>query len=399
MSKKSIFLLVLATLLIPYAFACVEPSEGLQITEDTILCPGEYNLNHGLNIAEDNILIQCNETVINGYINQFAFSIENRKNITIKDCQINEFQAGIAIINSININILNNHFNDNELGIFFSESFLVNISTNNFHNNTINSIFMGNESRGNNFENNHFNISAFNFIKAENQPYNNYTNNTYVQAEVPNDYITEYVHHIEEQIHDEETSEQQPEDDEAEATIETFSTAGSGNPEDILRELYDAMELNERSFQQDLDDMQKTIENTKITKRFDVNNKENTTKVTTSIKIKEDMPKLQAFELIPKSIAKSASKEITFHEENYIIIKDDPLIMWEYNDLKAGDTVEKSYTVGKIIKEEEDEKPTTTVCINCAQKKSRYNFLIPLILIPIIIFGFIFFERFQHKLE
>ncbi|MFW6013910.1 MAG: NosD domain-containing protein [Candidatus Nanoarchaeia archaeon] len=397
MGKKEIYLLlgILLILTVPQAKACIEPENRGEITQDTILCEGEFYLDYGLEVISDNTVIKCNDTTIKVDAiepNEEGFKIENRENITIKNCVIHGFQFGVLIGNSKNITLVNNTFNENTFGIYFRESFLNTIKNNSFHDNG-EGINIGEESRGNVFEFNTFNQSGFNFNEHNERPNNTYLNNEYINTDDIGNHQTEYKYEEEQ-----ETTNDEEEEDEPGEETRTITREGSKNPQEILQMVYEAKDLDDKNFQEDVRKMNETLEKVEIKKVIHANYKKNTTQVNTTIKVKENLGPVQIFEYVQKSLAKNASDHIKFHTDNYEILRENPLIMWEFSDVKQGDEIETSYTTTRAI-EEDEEEPITTVCVDCAKERPRYRFLIPLILVPLIIIGFIIFERYHHKPE
>ena len=396
MTKKEIFLIFgfLLILTIPFAKACIEPENGRELTSDTVLCEGEFYLDYGLEIKSDNIVIKCNNTTIKVDAddqNDEGFTIERQKNVTIEDCNIHGFQFGVLLLNSENITLINNTFSENLYGVYFVDSFISTVRNNSFHDNIENAIYIGESSRGNIFDLNIFNHSSFNFNEPSENPYNTYQNNEYINSTEIGNYQTEYEHEQEQETNDQENLE-----DEHEEQIRIITRQGSQDPQEILQMVYEAKDLDNRNFQEDLKKINETLEKVDIIKTIYVDYEKNTTQVNTSFILKEDLESLRAFEYIPKTLAENAFEDIIFKNDNYEILRENPLIMWEFSDAKQGDEIETSYTTTRAM-EEGGEEPTTTVCIDCARKEMRYNFLIPLILVPIIIIGFILFEKYHHK--
>ena len=396
MRKKDIFLVFgfLIILAIPLTKACVEPENRKELTSDTNLCEGEFYLDYGLEVESDNIVIKCNNTTIKVNAdepNDEGFTIENKKNVTIKDCKIHGFQFGVLLLNSENITLINNTFRENLYGIYFIDSFVSKVRNNSFHDNIEDAIYIGENSKGNIFDLNIFNHSSFNLNEPSENPYNTYQNNEYINSTEIGNHQTEYEHEEEQETNDLENQE-----GEHEEQIRIITRQGSQDPQEILQMVYEAKDLDNRNFQEDLKKINETLEKVDIIKTIYVDYKKNTTQVNTSFILKEDLESLRVFEYIPKTLAENASEDIIFKTEDYEILSENPLIMWEFSDTEEGDEIETSYTTTRAM-EEGGEEPTTTVCIDCARKEMRYNFLIPLILVPIIVIGFILFEKYHHK--
>ena len=98
------------------------PRLGLLITDDTVLCPGDYFIpaqgNGVLIIAVDNVVLDCNSAHIRG-LNDGGLGIivDRHKNISIKNCFIDSYFIGIDVVNSNNLAIFNNVISTGSLGL------------------------------------------------------------------------------------------------------------------------------------------------------------------------------------------------------------------------------------------------------------------------------------------
>ncbi len=124
-----------------------------------------------------------------------------------------------------------------------------------------------------------------------------------------------------------------------------------------------------------------------------INFKENKTTVSLIVKPKKDVKKLVVYEQIPKKIANS-TKEINFSIKPTKIIIDDPLIMWEFADVRKGQEIDLSYKVNKRISPEElkNEQPGTVVIAEQGFF-DKYNVYFFLLLIPLIVYFIIYFSK------
>lgn len=112
--------------------SCTTPLDGMTITEDTIFCEGTYDLPNGLSIGADEVILDCNGAVIDGgltMVNNYGIYAENRKEVTVKNCELKNYMDGIYLIGTDNSNITNNTVdNSNKMfshpndGIHFMES-------------------------------------------------------------------------------------------------------------------------------------------------------------------------------------------------------------------------------------------------------------------------------------
>ncbi len=74
--------------------ACVEPYSGMEIYQDTDLCPGEYNLTGGIKIMNDSIRLDCNNAIING--DGIGILINRGSNLVIENCLLRGYIFGIS---------------------------------------------------------------------------------------------------------------------------------------------------------------------------------------------------------------------------------------------------------------------------------------------------------------
>jgi len=108
---------------------CVEPYNDLEINENTILCPGTYQLNETLwdgivKIRADNIVVQCNNTrLIGTFIPDrtgagWAFYILGYNNVTIRDCIIENYDIGIFVRDGLHNKVINNTITASNAGLY-----------------------------------------------------------------------------------------------------------------------------------------------------------------------------------------------------------------------------------------------------------------------------------------
>jgi parallel beta-helix repeat protein len=86
----------------------LKPTDGMAITQDTVLAPGVYLLPSGITIAADQITIDGNGAVLVGVGRMgCGITINDHKNINIKNIRIMEYYHGIYVRNSQGVNLLN----------------------------------------------------------------------------------------------------------------------------------------------------------------------------------------------------------------------------------------------------------------------------------------------------
>ncbi|MBW2978730.1 hypothetical protein KY304_01305 [Candidatus Woesearchaeota archaeon] len=126
--KKRLVILVLVILLSFSALACKEPKDGKTLFETTLFCGYQYQLRNGIEIGNNDIIIDCGHAILQGiFQGKTGILIENKKNIILKNCMIMNYDIGIELVNSTNITINNVAFIRNQIGIKLYNS----------HNNTI----------------------------------------------------------------------------------------------------------------------------------------------------------------------------------------------------------------------------------------------------------------------
>jgi len=91
---------------------CVVPFDGMNITEDIIFCEGNYNLPHGINIVNDNVVLDCNGISLTGSSLEHGITIEGYSNVEIKNCDVSGFNYGIYAKDVVNVNIHDNEMTD-----------------------------------------------------------------------------------------------------------------------------------------------------------------------------------------------------------------------------------------------------------------------------------------------
>ncbi|MFH1501351.1 MAG: NosD domain-containing protein [archaeon] len=155
---------------------CVNPFDGLNITESTLLCSGTFVLNDSddqgvIRILWDNVHLKCDGTRIIGLDypyprNSIGIRLGNFsqtglvKNATIEGCYVENYYYGVDLWRSENAKIINNTVVKNEYGIIATEN---NASL--FENNTVlDTIFVGIMVSGGTVRNKH-NIINNNYLR------------------------------------------------------------------------------------------------------------------------------------------------------------------------------------------------------------------------------------------
>lgn len=114
-------------ILSPNAIECgVIPTDGCFITQSTTFTTGNYFFPSGISILADNIILNCNNAVLRGNATKIWISgttrlqeigiFVNGTNVTIRNCELNNYSEGITPMKS-GVTITNNRFVDNFGGI------------------------------------------------------------------------------------------------------------------------------------------------------------------------------------------------------------------------------------------------------------------------------------------
>jgi mannan endo-1,4-beta-mannosidase len=155
--------------------SCIVPYDNMSITTDTILCNGTYNLQDGLIINADNIILDCNHAELVGprAAGDLGIKVYYVENVTIKNCNLKDFHTGMSLRNSKYNKFLNNRIYNYFRGLYAEGSDFDLFKNNTFYNLECNIFYMGSNST---FIGNTFHDSEYVFYIAG---YNNlfYLNN------------------------------------------------------------------------------------------------------------------------------------------------------------------------------------------------------------------------------
>lgn len=94
---------------------------------------------------------------------------------------------------------------------------------------------------------------------------------------------------------------------------------------------------------------------------------------------------------IPKCLANSM-KEISFDQDNYVIVNDDPLMVWTFDTLNSEEEI--SFTIPKIV--DDNCKDQLRAFGLAGEKRKPINPWLPLAIIPVIGLLLVFFQRFHE---
>lgn len=287
MGKSAILYLMLV--LLPIANAvCITPTENAEIKENAVFCSGTYNLQSGVNVVNDNIIVDCNNSILTGNGVGYGILLNKRRNIIVKNCNISNYEIGIYLDSANNSIINNNYLTKNKFGI---------ASFNSFGNSIDNNFLAGNLD------------DKISYI-----PLSLIEEKEALQAGKK-----------------EETNNPQKIMEEVIRIKKPFL-----NEADVLGEVNLILD---RYFNI-------TQENLEIKRTVLYNESDKSTRIILNLKPKKVLINLSVYELIPKCISTYVN-QILFEAGGYEVVKKDPLIMWSFSML--GNEEELSYKVFKNI--------------------------------------------------
>jgi hypothetical protein len=97
--------------------------------------------------------------------------------------------------------------------------------------------------------------------------------------------------------------------------------------------------------------------------------------------------------------------EIAFKDKNFQVISDDPLIVWQFSELSS--KIDLTYEIGKDIDIEDCEKESVILALaeqienmdNGSPSSSYWKIILASLLVPIVGFGVVYFQKFGGKNE
>jgi parallel beta-helix repeat protein len=102
---------------------CIVPAENMEIKENAVFCYGAYNIENGLNIANDNVIVDCNNSFLVGGGINYGILLNNRHNVIIQNCSISNYEVGIYLEDTNSSVIKDNRLTKNKFGIALFNSF------------------------------------------------------------------------------------------------------------------------------------------------------------------------------------------------------------------------------------------------------------------------------------
>jgi parallel beta-helix repeat protein len=104
---------------------CEEGFSGMVVTKNTVLCSKQFDAPDSVTVKASNVVLDCNGAIIRGTGLQAGQGIvlEDVNNVTVKNCNVLNFDAGIYIKESNRNTIIHNAFLKNKVGMRMLEAF------------------------------------------------------------------------------------------------------------------------------------------------------------------------------------------------------------------------------------------------------------------------------------
>jgi len=99
--------------------ACVEPSKGMQITSSQEFCTGFHSLEEPLTISGKDIIISCNNAILNGNGLNTGIQVLNSQSLTLRNCSFDNFHDAIIIDDNSSVNFDNVQITNGPNGISY----------------------------------------------------------------------------------------------------------------------------------------------------------------------------------------------------------------------------------------------------------------------------------------
>ncbi|MFH1276578.1 MAG: right-handed parallel beta-helix repeat-containing protein [Candidatus Woesearchaeota archaeon] len=168
---------------------CTVPADGTNLTNSTVLCPGTYEIldwdqDGVINIANNSMSVTCDNTIIIGDSTSIyygsAFYAYNRNNITIQNCNVQNFNKAVYFLQTNNSIVNNSQFIGNQFGVYVYNSSFNNFTFLNLSQESVNILRFGaylvgssnNTFYNNSFENNYdgifFRVTTPDLVASEN---------------------------------------------------------------------------------------------------------------------------------------------------------------------------------------------------------------------------------------
>lgn len=129
MSSRGLLIILAFLLVIPSTFAasrtCAQLTDPAVVYQSMTLCAENYyphDYPEGVRIGADNVVFDCGTSVMHGSFKNAGLVIEKRKNVTIKNCQVANYDVGILIKGSQGVTILDSRLLRNMIGLKLIDS-------------------------------------------------------------------------------------------------------------------------------------------------------------------------------------------------------------------------------------------------------------------------------------
>ena len=129
MKRLPIFYFIFILLPIVNA-VCTVPNENIDLKENIIFCFGAYNIQSGINIVQNNVVVDCNNSVLMGNGIGYGILLNKRQNVIVKNCNITNYEIGIYLDGTNKSVLKNNYLTNNKFGIASFNSFDNDIDSN-----------------------------------------------------------------------------------------------------------------------------------------------------------------------------------------------------------------------------------------------------------------------------
>ena len=289
---RKLIILYLALVLLPLANAvCTVPDENIEVKENAVFCSGTYEIESGVNVVSDNIIVDCNNSVLLGDGINYGILLNNRRNVIIQNCNISNYEVGIYLENTNGSTISNNYITKNKFGIALFNSF-----NNNLDNNFLSENIKDDEI-------NYLPVSLIQEKKTEIEK----------KGEISSP----------QKIMEEAISVKKPFLEQVEILNEVNS---------IFNKYFNA-----------------TQENLEISRTISYNESDKSTKIILHLKPKKVLLNVSIYEKIPKCVSTYVN-QLLIETGGYEVINSDPLILWSFSKLDRDKEI--SYKVFKNIDDE-----------------------------------------------
>ena len=126
---------------------CSIPGDDMYINEDTVLCGRVYDIddsgdNGAIIINASDVVLDCNGASLNGIGTGYGTYLENKNNVTIKNCNVMNYEYGIYLWKSPNNTITDDAVSDNNYGVLLDHSPNNTITSNTVNNCTYRGIYL-----------------------------------------------------------------------------------------------------------------------------------------------------------------------------------------------------------------------------------------------------------------